>query len=119
MFKGNEVLILTKNLKSYLCLTNIGYDVRYLPSESTYIPEDFFKVLDKFKEIWTLFDNDKAGIEHSKRIKNQLKDYNVKIKMFNISGTYLDIFKNKKKITDAYDIVASGRDLKEEMKICK
>jgi len=120
MFKGNDVLILTKNLKSYLCLTNIGYDVRYLPSESTYIPEDFFKVLDKFKEIWTLFDNDKAGEQHGLRIKKQLRNYNVKNKMFKISGTYLDLFKNEKKITDAYDIIYSGRNLEEEMKfLCK
>lgn len=69
--KDNDYLIITKSRKDKMLLDQIfidlnisNVDVVALHSESIYVPDNIIKYLkSKYKEIFSIFDNDKAGIE--------------------------------------------------------
>jgi hypothetical protein len=66
-----DVLIITKSYKDIGVVNNLGYPAISPQSETSWIPEDIMKDLrSRFKTIYLLFDNDKAGRMHSdKRIE--------------------------------------------------
>lgn len=65
----DDVLIVTKALKDVMCLRELGYDAIAPQSESTLIPTNIIQHLQsKYKKIYILYDNDRPGIEGSKRL---------------------------------------------------
>lgn len=92
-------IIICSSVKDALCLKhNIGnIDVCALQGEGYNIPDDF---LNKYKDrkIIILFDNDKAGIEYSKKLS----------KKTNIPFLEIPLFDNGKDISDYYKIM--GKD---------
>lgn len=94
LFKEDTPFIMTMNLKSYMCLYNIGYNSRYVPSESSI-------KLCEYRPDYYLMDNDEAGIKYGKRLEDK---YGGKAIYFDIKGTYIDAFGNKKPLSDPYDI---------------
>ena len=109
-FKDNNTLIITKNLKSYLCIVNLGYNCRYTPNEGMYLHAKFLQDISKFKNIYILFDNDEAGIKASLKIANQFLQeigkevYPIHFNTDFLKEEYEDCFGNKKKVKDAFDI---------------
>lgn len=92
--KEDVPLLMTMNLKSYLCLVNAGYNSRYVPSESSV-------QLGGYKPNYYLMDNDEAGIAYGNKL---VKKYGGKSIRFDIQGTYIDAFGNVKQLSDPYDI---------------
>lgn len=121
-FNSSKVLIVTKNLKSYLCITNLGYNCRYITHETINIPKDITDYWNEnFDKIIYIMDNDETGINYLKKLKeNWEKNYKTPIitHYFKFKGHYTDQWGNKKPISDAYDICkALGVDtLKKELK---
>lgn len=94
-----DFIIITKNLKSYLIICNLGYNCRYVPSESSLLPAFFIEILKQFKQVFYLMDNDAAGISYSEKL---ILQYNG-IGLFFPTGTYIDCYGNTKNLNDAYD----------------
>ena len=104
-FVDYDLLIITKNLKSYMILSNLGFNVRYVPSESALIHSSFIEIMKKFKQIIFLMDNDSAGYEYAYKLLLQWQKYNdnAKTVFFPEEGHYIDCFGNKKNLRDSYD----------------
>ena len=110
-FDSNDTIIITKNLKSYCCISNLGYNCRYTPNEGMYFEEMFINQINsQFKNIYLLFDNDIAGQAASKLLTNQWQQVSqrtINPIHFNekfLEEHYYDPFGNKKTIKDAFDI---------------
>lgn len=70
---SGELLIITKSLKDVMSLWELGYTSVAPPSESTFLPIEYFnKQKDRFKKIVLFFDNDTAGIKMNKKFSEQL-----------------------------------------------
>lgn len=112
-YKNKELLIVTVNFKSYLCLINLGYNCRYVPSEGIILPEWFVKECKEFDMIVFLMDNDQAGKNYIKKLEElYVKEFKCKGVHFDIEGNYTDAFGNIKPLSDPYDITFKY-DLKE------
>lgn len=108
-FNDSKLLILTKNLKSYLCISNLGYNCRYTPNEGMYLTEYHINYWDTlFDRIIILFDNDEAGIKTSKKLETQwlqvTGNNKAKSAYFNVKAEYKDLYNNTKIVRDAFDI---------------
>ena len=107
-----KVLFLTKNLKSYLCIINLGYNCRYTPNEGMYLNESIIHQWDKeFDYIFVLFDNDMAGLNASDKLANQwlqtTKNNTAIASHFPsqyLNEEYINSYNQKKVISDAFDI---------------
>lgn len=101
-FNNNDLIIIVVNLKSYLILVNLGYNSRYVPSESALFPADFIKLLDTFKRVIFLSDNDVAGFKYGQRLSKQYS----RLEIISLEeGIYTDAFGNLKSLSDPYDYV--------------
>jgi len=72
---SQSYLVITKSYKDCKILRNLGYNAIWLQSESTYIPDNYVKYLEKkFDKIFLLFDNDEEGInwvlKHQEKYNN-------------------------------------------------
>ena len=108
-FNSNKTLYLTKNLKSYMVLCNLGLNSRYVPSEGVNLPKDtILKWNELFDEVVCIMDNDLAGILANDLLELQwIKICNNKKlqgKVFPNLGSYTDAFNQIKLIKDPYDI---------------
>lgn len=73
-------LIITKSYKDHRIIKNLGYNCIWLNNEGMGIPDTIIKDLKlRFRNIYILFDNDKAGIKASKKL---CKLYNLKLLTF-------------------------------------
>ncbi len=105
--KPDVPFIMTMNLKSYLCLINIGFNSRFVPSESS-------TNLGGYHPDYYLMDNDTAGINYSDRL---VKKHGGKAIRFDLQGTYIDAYGNEKKLSDPYDIAFKygAKELKRQL----
>lgn len=69
-------LVITKSYKDYRVLKNQNLNVIWFQNEGV-IPCDsiLLPILDRYKEIIIFYDNDKAGIEASKKVCNYINSY--------------------------------------------
>lgn len=95
-----EKVILSKSLKDIMCLFGQGYTACGPQSEHTIIPETTIaNLMSRFKEVIVFFDNDRGGIEASKRYER----YNFKSVFLpsgskDISDYYKEFGENKTKL---------------------
>jgi hypothetical protein len=62
---SQSYLIITKSYKDARILKNLKYNVIAVQSESTYLPDNYIKYLEKkFDKLFVLFDNDEEGINY-------------------------------------------------------
>jgi len=72
---SRKFLIVTKSYKDARILLNLGYDVIWVQSETTYLPDNVVKYLaKKYDQIFLLFDNDEAGIKNSLKMTEYYND---------------------------------------------
>ena len=69
--ESGNLLVITKSLKDVMVLNEMGIPAISFAAESiTPSKEDIKELRKRFKNIVLLYDNDKPGIEHAKRISN-------------------------------------------------
>lgn len=92
--QDNKKIIITKSQKDRLILDyHLGQNAIALQNEGCLIPPEFIETIKKFHEQFILFDNDKTGIEMSKKISEK---YNFKQLFLHTGKDIYEIFKNKK-----------------------
>ena len=65
---AGKKMVLSKSLKDIMLLNSLGFEAVAPQSEDTIIPESTInELMQRFEEIIVFFDNDKGGIEASKR----------------------------------------------------
>ena len=70
--EGGDLLIITKSLKDVMCLTEMGFNAIASASETTFIPEDILKDLQKkWKHIIIVYDRDPAGMQNARQYSKQ------------------------------------------------
>lgn len=70
-YEGN-LLIITKSLKDVMTLYSLGFIAIAPPSESSFLPEEYFyKQRERFKNIVIFYDNDQTGIEKANKFSAQ------------------------------------------------
>lgn len=106
---NSNILILNKNLKSYLCTVNIGYDSRYLINEGSKIPVEIMKEWDKrFDWIVSIMDPDLGGLLANNTLwlnwkKTIGNDKFIQAPLPETNTTYIDAFGTEKLVKDPYD----------------
>lgn len=86
---GKDYLIVTKSYKDARILKNLGYNVIAVQSESSYLPDNHVKYLErKYSKIFVLFDNDEEGVNWV--LKHQEK-YNNATNTLKFIPTWYDI----------------------------
>ena len=75
-----DLLIITKSLKDVMTLYSLGFIAIAPPSESSFLPEEYFyKQKERFKNIVIFYDNDKTGIEKANKFSEQHNLPNISI----------------------------------------
>jgi len=74
--KTPEYLIITKSEKDRKLIHESGYNCIALQNEGCEIPNNKLQIINKFKNIFLLFDNDTAGVDAANKLKEL---YNFKI----------------------------------------
>ena len=70
--EGGDLLIITKSLKDVMCLTEMGFNAIASASETTFIPEDILKDLQKkWKHVIIVYDRDPAGMQNARQYSKQ------------------------------------------------
>jgi 5S rRNA maturation endonuclease (ribonuclease M5) len=78
--EDSELLVITKSRKDRLVLNNLGYQSISTNNEGSFLPDDvFIKLRQKYQRIVLLFDNDKAGVETSKKFSELYDMENIAI----------------------------------------
>ena len=103
-YKDYDTIIITMNLKSYLVISNLGYNCRYVPSESTLFPKFFIEELRQFKRIILFMDFDEGGVRYTNRLMKVHHQLPLEAIFFSLEETYIDCFGNEKNCSDAFDI---------------
>lgn len=81
---GNK-LIITKSYKDYRVLKNQHYHVVWFQNEGMFpTPFTLLPILQRFKEIIILFDNDRAGRDTSNRLVTYIQNMDRRLKVKNI-----------------------------------
>ena len=108
-FTNTDTLYITKSIKDYLVLIQLGINVRYVPSETYPITTTLINLCSSFKKVIFIYDNDKTGINSLEilkekwgkldRLKNtELVTYHLPIKLL-----------TTQKIKDPFDMVKKRR----------
>ena len=72
--EGGNLLIITKSLKDVMCLHEMGFNAIAASSETTFIPNDILKSLEKkWNHIVILYDRDKTGMLKARDYSRQYK----------------------------------------------
>ena len=67
-----DLLIITKSLKDVMCLNFLGITAIAPPSESSFLPLEYYnKQKERFKKIILFFDNDLAGLTKAKKFSEK------------------------------------------------
>jgi hypothetical protein len=89
--KKGDLLIITKSLKDVLTLYELGYTAIAPPSETSWLPSEYFKKQkSRFKKMVIIFDNDETGLNKSKEFSEK----------WNIPYTLIPIESEEKDISD-------------------
>ena len=82
---NGNLLIITKSLKDTMCLYELGLAAIAPCSETLFVSDQtLFKLKNRFKNIVVFYDNDQAGINGMKKIRNKYPD----LKFFFIPRRY-------------------------------
>lgn len=110
-FKDFDLLLITKSIKDYLILLLLGYNVRYVPSETYPLTKELIELCSKFKRVIFLYDNDETGIRELEVIKRKT----TKVKALDnvsISTYHLPVKLLKRGISDPFEF-AQKRTMKQ------
>jgi len=70
--KQGDLLIVTSSLKDVMTLFELGYTAIAPTSESTFVPDDYFKKQEsRFKRIILFMDSDEAGIKANQKLSDK------------------------------------------------
>lgn len=99
-FRDNKHLVISKSIKDYLILESMGFDCRFLPSESIYLSESTIPLFSKFKRVSIFMDNDDAGKKALERYRKQTETLNIQTD-FN----FVHLPEESIEVTDPFDSV--------------
>lgn len=109
-YDNKKPLIICEGEKDFLSMQSLGHQVITATTGAESIPKDL-SPLNNFKKIIVLYDNDKAGIDGSQLLANQLKICN------NKTVIRIGKWKNDKKGYDVTDSITGDETLTELDKV--
>jgi hypothetical protein len=65
--KITDTVIITKSVKDYMVLDNLGYSSRFIHSETSNPDLSLFK---NYSNVYVFMDNDETGLKHSKKLSS-------------------------------------------------
>lgn len=106
-----DTLIISKSYKDCRVLRNLGYTSIWFQNEGMFPPKEILKdLLQRFKNIYVMFDNDETGIQKSNLLCKVLRDLTMEIgSRIRISLVSLPINdKDAKDPADYYKLIGRG-----------
>ncbi len=108
---GGEYLVITKSLKDVMVLYEFGIPAIAPNSENLFVTDAQYKKLkSKFKNILVLYDNDLAGIQGLKRIKNKYPEIKVSFIPRKYGVKDISDFRKKYGLTETQKLITLAKD---------